>query len=314
MKTCYVVGHKNPDTDSVASAIAYAELKKKEGYDAIPVVAGEVNKGTKLVLEKFGVAAPKTMDFTKTPEACVILVDHNEEGQRADGIIKEHVLEVIDHHRFADFSSADPIFIRVQPVGATSTIIARMYQVRKHIPERGVAGLMLSAILTDTLMFKSPTTTEMDKEMADWLNEIVNIDMFAHAKEIFKAKSDISDMSINAVINKDYKEFEFTAGVKAAVAVFETVDATGPLERKQEFLAELANIKADKGYDYLLFSIVDIINQVSYFLPTSDREVRLLEHVFGGNPDNGIVVLPDVVSRKKQIIPPLEEHFAGHDH
>lgn len=314
MQKCYVVGHKNPDTDSVASAIAYADLKKKEGFDAIPVIAGEANKGTRLVLEKFGVEMPQKVDFKELPEDCVILVDHNEEGQRADGIIKEHVLEVIDHHRFADFSSADPIFIRVQPVGATSTIVARMYQVRNHIPERGVAGIMLSAILTDTLMFQSPTTTQLDKDMAGWLNEIVEIDMMAHANEIFKAKSDISDMAILDVINKDYKEFNFNDHIKTAVAVFETVDATGPLARKDEFLAELIKIKAEKAYDHMLFAVIDIIKKEANFIITDEADDKLIEHVFGNKSSEGITVLEGIVSRKKQIIPKLEEHFAGIEH
>lgn len=314
MKRCYVVGHKNPDTDSVASAIAYADLKKKEGYEAIAAIAGEANKGTKLVLEKFGVGMPEKIDFNEMPEVPVILVDHNESGQRAEGIIKENVLEVIDHHRFADFSSAQPIYIRVQPWGSTSSIITRMYQECNHIPERHIAGILLSAILTDTLMFKSPTTTPKDKEMAEWLNEIVGIDMMEHANEIFKAKSDISDMPIIDVIKKDYKEFNFNDHIKTAVAVFETVDAEGPLGRKDEFKEELEKLKSEKGYDHLLFAVVDIIKQVATFIPSDDRDAKLLKHVFGFDEKEGIVEVPGVVSRKKQIIPPLEEHFAGLKH
>jgi manganese-dependent inorganic pyrophosphatase len=284
------------------------------GVEAEAVVAGEINKGTKLVLDKFEVKHPRTVDFKDVPEESVILVDHNEAGQRAEGLIKEHVIEVIDHHRFADFSSAAPIYIRVHPWGSTSSIVARMYQECNHVPERHVAGLMLSAILTDTLMFKSPTTTINDMQIADWLNEIVDIDMMAHANDIFKAKSDISDLTIGEVIHKDYKEFHFNDHITTAVAVFETVDATGPLARKDEFLAELKKIKADKKYDHMLFSVVDIVNQVANFIPTDEADAELLKHVFGVEVKDGLVVLPGIVSRKKQVIPPLEEHFAGLDH
>jgi manganese-dependent inorganic pyrophosphatase len=214
----------------------------------------------------------------------------------------------------ADFSSAAPIYIRVHTWGATSSIVAKMYQECNHIPEKHVDTLMLSAILTDTLMFKSPTTTVNDMQIADWLNEIAGIDMMAHAKEIFKAKSDISDMTISEVIHKDYKEFHFNDHIKMAVAIFETVDATGPLAKKGEFLAELKNIKAEKKYDHMLFAVVDIVNQVANFIPTDDADAELLKHVFGVDTKDGLVVMPGVVSRKKQVIPPLEEHFAGIDH
>lgn len=307
----YVVGHKNPDTDSVASAIAYADLKRKEGIDAIPAVATEINKGTALVLEKFGVKKPEKVDFKSLPDAQVILVDHNEEGQRADGIIKEHVTEVIDHHRFADFSSATPIYIRVLPWGSTAAIVTKMYQECNHVPEKHIAGLLLSAILTDTLMFKSPTTTENDKAMAAWLNEIAEIDMEAHANEIFKAKSDISDMKAEEVVKKDYKEFHFNSKINMAVAVFETVDAAGPLKRKAEFINEVNKIKEDRGLDYVLFVVVDILKEVAYFVTAGEAEAELATHVFGGTVNDGLLEVPGIVSRKKQMIPPLEEHFAG---
>jgi len=308
----YVIGHKNPDTDSVAAAIGYSELLKMRGEDAVPLVAGEINKGTKLVLEKFGLPAPELSHLIDFPEASVILVDHNEAGQWADNLVKEHVTELIDHHRFGDFSSAKPIYVRTQPVGATSSIIAKMYQECDKKPEKSVAALLLSAILTDTLMFKSPTTTDFDREIAQWLNEIAGLDMMAHAGEIFVAKSDISGMPLLEVINKDFKEFHFNDHAKVGIAMFETVDATGPLARKDEFLAELENVKETNKLDYLLFAIVDIVNQVANFIILSEEEQTLLEHVFGGKVKDGIMSLSGLVSRKKQIVPPLEEHFANH--
>lgn len=310
----YVIGHKNPDTDSVAAAIGYAELLRRRGVDAVPLVAGEINKGTKLVLDKFGLPTPELSHLIDFPEASVVLVDHNESGQWADNLVKEHVTELIDHHRFGDFSSARPIYVRTQAVGATSSIIAKMYQECNEKPDKAVAGLLLSAILTDTLMFKSPTTTDFDRNIADWLNEFAQLDMMPHASEVFAAKSDISDMPLIDVINKDFKEFHFNDHARVGIAMFETVDATGPLSRKEEFMVELAKVKETNKLDYLLFAIVDIVGQVSNFVILSDAEQALLEHVFGGKVDNGIMSLSGLVSRKKQIVPPLEEHFANHDH
>ena len=308
----YVIGHKNPDTDSVAAAIGYAELLKRRGKDAIPLIAGEINKGTRLVLDKFGVEKPALAHLVDFPEASVILVDHNEAGQWADGLVKEHVTELIDHHRFGDFSSAQPIYVRTQPVGSTSSIIAKMYEESNEVPSREIAGLLLSAILTDTLMFRSPTTTDFDRDMARLLNKIVLINMMEHAGEIFAAKSDISDMPLEDVINKDFKEFHFNDHARVGIAVFETVDASGPLTRKDEFIAELIKVKKANNLDYLIFSIVDIAKEIGNFIVVSPAEQSLLEEVFGGKAVADIMTMPDIISRKKQIVPPLEEYFAKH--
>lgn len=310
-KDLFVIGHKNPDTDSVASAIAYADLKSKEGCQATPLIANEINKGSELALKKFGVPKPKMAHLVDFPEAGVILVDHNEAGQWADGLVKEHVYELIDHHRIGDFSTSRAIFMRVEPIGSTSTIITKMYQERGHVPEHHIAGMLLSAILTDTLIFKSPTTTPDDKKMAEWLNEIVEIDLEAHAREIFAAKSDISDVALVTVINKDFKEFHFNSRAKVGIAVFETVEPSGPLARKAEFVEELAKIKTEKKLDYLLFVIVDIVEQQAHFVVSGKEEEALIKEVFGIKIESGIGVAKGIVSRKKQLVPPLEEHFAG---
>jgi len=310
----YIIGHKNPDTDSVASAIGYAELLKRRGKDAVPLVCGEINKGTLLALNKFGLEAPEQAHLIDFPDASVVLVDHNEEGQWADGLVKEHVTELIDHHRFGDFSSAKPIYVRTQPVGATASIITNIYKECDQEPTKEVAGLLLSAILTDTLMFNSPTTTEYDKRAADWLNQIAEIDMPAHAAEVFAAKSDISDMSLEAVINKDFKEFHFNERAKVGIAMFETVDPSGPLARKAEFIKKLKKIKKANRLDFMLFVIVDIVNQVAHFVIPTAEDAALLDHVFTGDMRDDIMSIPGLLSRKKQIVPPLEEHFANHDH
>lgn len=309
-KQLFVVGHKNPDTDSVASAIAYAQLKTDLGQKATPFIASEINRGTKLALEIFGVKCPGKAHLFDFPEYSVVLVDHNESGQWAEGVEAENVVEVIDHHRVGkDFSTEKPIFIRTEPVGATSTIIAKMYQENGLEPEIHVAGLLLSAILTDTLMLKSPTCTDEDEDMANWLNKRVKIDMEEHAKKIFAAKSDISGLSAKEIITRDYKEFHFNHQAKVGISMLETVLAEQALQRKEEFVGELKKLKKEEKLDFALFVISDIVNIKGYALVPGEEESNVIEKLFKSQEKDGIIELPGVVSRKKQVVPPLEEYF-----
>lgn len=312
-KQIFVVGHKNPDTDSVASAIAYAELKTELGQKATPLIASGINQGTKLALETFGVKCPERAHLFDFPEYSVVLVDHNESGQWAEGIKVENVVEVIDHHRVGkDFSTEEPIFIRTEPVGATSTIIAKMYQENNKKPEIHVAGLLLSAILTDTLMLKSPTCTDEDEDMANWLNKRVKIDMEAHAKKIFAVKSDISSLSAKAIIIRDYKEFHFNHKTRVGIAMLETIAAGQALQRKEEFLGELRKLKKEENLDFMLFVISDIVNINGYALVPGKEEASVIEKLYKSKEKDGIIELAGVVSRKKQVVPPLEEYFSTH--
>lgn len=310
-KTIYVVGHKNPDTDSVASAIAYAQLKNLEGKHATPLVSGKINKGTQLALKNFGVRSPKHSHVADFSGAKVILVDHNEEGQWAPGILKEKVTEVIDHHRVGeDFSTDRPIYVRVEPVGSTSTIICKMYKEAEKIPEIHVAGLLLSAILTDTVMFNSPSTTEEDKQMAKWLNGFVKIDMKKHAEDIFVAKSDITGLSTLDLIKKDFKEFHFNGEVKFGITMFETMNLSEILAKKEELIEKMKSFKKKEKLSHLIFVIVDIKGKAGYILSASSKEEELISKVFSRKSQDRVIKIPGIISRKSQIVPVLEEHFS----
>lgn len=198
MSQVFVSGHKSPDTDSIAAALSYSYLKRRLGMDAVAVRAGEINKESRFALDYFDLEEPilVTSVARKNPEdekQKVILVDHNESKQTIDGMDDAEVLEIIDHHRFGDFESENPIFILVRPVGCVNTVIYGLYKANHIKPSREIAGIMLSAIISDTVLFRSPTTTEEDKETAKELAEIAGVDYEAYGMEMLKAGADISD-------------------------------------------------------------------------------------------------------------------------
>lgn len=310
VKKVYVVGHKNPDTDSVASAIAYAELKNIEGIDARPLVSGDINKGTALALKTFGVRCPRHSHKADYNDAAVVLVDHNEEGQWPSGVEKKKVIEVVDHHRVGEnFSTDHPIFVRVEPVGATSTIISKMYYEKGKKPEIHVAGLLLSAILTDTLMLRSPSTTEDDRKMVKWLNARVKVNMKAHAEEIFAAKSDTTGLSILDIVKKDFKEFHFNHETRVGISMFETINPKELLLRAESINNTLTSFKKRQKLNEMIFVIVNIKKMTSLVLCESKSEEKIIKNVFGKNSVNGLVDLPGIVSRKTQLVPALEKYF-----
>src|SRR5690606_18158125 len=193
MSKTLVFGHKNPDTDTITSAIVYAYLKQQLGVDAEAVRLGELNNETKYALEKFNFEAPRLIANVKDEAAQVILVDHNEFQQSADGIEEVQITEVIDHHRVANFQTADPLYFRAEPVGCTATILNKLFKENNVEIPANIAGLMLSAIISDTLLFKSPTCTEQDVKAAEELATIANIDPAQYGLAMLKAGADLSD-------------------------------------------------------------------------------------------------------------------------
>ena len=202
----FITGHKNPDTDSICSAIGYAALKG-EGYAAGR--AGELNPETKFVLERFGLAAPELLQNVVGSE--IILVDHNEAGQAVDGIADAKIIEILDHHKIGGLQTSEPILFCNLPVGCTATIVTMFYQQNGKKPEPAVAGALCSAILSDTLAFRSPTCTELDKKAATELAAIAGIaDVEAYAKEMFMAGSELGNKTEREILYLDFKKF--TAG------------------------------------------------------------------------------------------------------
>ena len=231
-----VFGHKNPDTDTICSAITYAELKNKLGKDVKAVRLGEINEETKYALNYFKVEKPELVENVAGKE--IILVDHNERTQTAEGFEEAKVLELIDHHRISNFNVDEPLYARLEPVGCTATIILKLFKENNLVPSKETAGLMLSAIISDTLLFKSPTCTECDVKAGKELAEIAGVNADEYGLEMLKAGTALGDKSEAELLNMDMKIFEID-GSKIGVAQVNTVNEAEVLERKEKLLLKL---------------------------------------------------------------------------
>ena len=302
-----VFGHKNPDTDTICSAIAYAELKNKLGKDVKAVRLGEVNEETKYALNYFKVEKPELVENVAGKE--IILVDHNERTQTADGFEEAKVLELIDHHRISNFNVDEPLYARVEPVGCTATIILKLFKENGLEPSKETAGLMLSAIISDTLLFKSPTCTQCDAKAGKELAEIAGVDLKEYGLEMLKAGTALGDKSEAELLNMDMKIFEID-GEKIGVAQVNTVNEAEVLERKEKLLSEIDNIIAKEGLKFFMLAITNILTNDSTALVSGNGN-DIIEKAFGEKVDSNLVTLKGVVSRKKQIIPPLTKAIQG---
>ncbi|MES1046725.1 manganese-dependent inorganic pyrophosphatase [Bacillus sp. Gen3] len=305
MEKILVFGHKNPDTDTICSAIAYAELKKKLGVEAEPVRLGEINGETKYALDYFKVDAPRFVQTVANESNGVILVDHNERQQSADDIDQVKVLEVIDHHRIANFETSDPLYYRAEPVGCTATILNKMYKENGVAINKETAGLMLSAIISDSLLFKSPTCTDQDIAAAKELAEIAGVDVDTYGLAMLKAGADLSDKSIEQLISLDAKEFQMGTH-KVEVAQVNAVDTNDVLARKEELEVALTNKISEKNLDLFLFVVTDILNSDSVAIALGNA-ASAVEKAFNVSLENNTAILKGVVSRKKQIVPQLTD-------
>ncbi|MGG3575344.1 manganese-dependent inorganic pyrophosphatase [Bacillus gobiensis] len=298
-----IFGHKNPDTDTICSAIAYADLKNKLGMDAEPVRLGTVNEETQYALDQFQAEVPRLVETVADEVEQVILVDHNERQQSATDIQNVRVIEVIDHHRISNFETSDPLYYRAEPVGCTATILNKLYKENGISVPKNIAGLMLSAIISDSLLFKSPTCTEEDVAAAKELAAIAEVDADSYGLEMLKAGADLSGKSIQELITLDAKEFQM-GSYKVEVAQVNTVDTNEVLARQEELEAAFAKAIADKDLNLFVFVITDILNNDSVVLVSGDAS-NAVEEAFDVKLENGTALLKGVVSRKKQIVPPL---------
>lgn len=305
MSKVLVFGHKNPDTDTITSALVYAYLKQQLGVDAEAVRLGEVNNETKSALEKFGFEAPRLIGNVANEASEVILVDHNERQQSADGIEEVKVTEVIDHHRIANFETSDPLYYRAEPVGCTATILNKIFKENNVEIPSNIAGLMLSAIVSDTLLFKSPTCTEQDVQAGKELAEKAGVDANEYGLAMLKAGADLSDKSLEDLLSLDAKEFTF-GNVKSIVAQVNAVDVNDVLNRKDELVSLLNKNIEENGLQLFFFVVTDILNNDSTAVVVGSAADAAAK-AFGKELDNDLVDLPGVVSRKKQIVPVLTD-------
>lgn len=305
MSKVLVFGHKSPDTDTITSAIVYAYLKQQLGVDAEAVRLGDVNNETQYALDKFGFEAPRLIGNVAEEAADVILVDHNERQQSADGIELVKITEVIDHHRIANFETSDPLYYRAEPVGCTATILNKIFKENNIEIPSNIAGLMLSAIVSDTLLFKSPTCTEQDINAGKELAEIASVNVDEYGLAMLKAGADLSDKSLEDLLSLDAKEFTF-GEAKAVVAQVNAVDVNDVLGRKDELLNLINEYVAENGLNLYFFVVTDILNNDSTAVVVGSVAEEAARS-FGKELVDHLVELPGVVSRKKQIVPVLTE-------
>jgi manganese-dependent inorganic pyrophosphatase len=309
MSKVFIFGHKNPDTDTICSAIAYADLKKELGIDAEPVRLGAVNGETQFALDQFGAEVPRLVETVANEVNEVILVDHNERQQSVSDIDQVRVLEVIDHHRIANFETSDPLYYRAEPVGCTATILNKLYKENSVAIKKEIAGLMLSAIISDSLLFKSPTCTEQDVEAARELAEIAGVNAESYGLEMLKAGADISDKTVAELITLDAKEFQM-GDHKVEVAQVNVVDPNDVLARQEEVEAEIYKVVAEKKLDLFVFVVTDILNNDSVAVALGNK-TEAVEKAFNVALQNNTAILKGVVSRKKQIVPVLTDALSN---
>lgn len=302
MSKILVMGHKNPDTDSICSAIAYANLKKELGFEVEAVRLGTISKETQFILDYLKLDAPRLINEVKEGDK-IILVDHNEAGQSVDGRDKATILEIIDHHKI-DLKTSDPINLRFETVGCSSTIISKMYGEKNVNISKEMATVMLSAIMSDTLIFKSPTCTEEDVVQGKKLAEIAGLDYEVYGKELLIAGTSLDDKTAYEIVNIDCKPFEF-GNQKAAVAQVNTVDIFAVLARKAELEEVMKELMAKDSLDFVALMITDIITNSTELYVVGDKTLTI--KTFGMSEGAETVFLPNVVSRKKQIVPPYTD-------
>ena len=301
----YVIGHQQPDTDTICSAIAYAGLKQAQGTDAIPARAGEVNPETKFVLDRWDVESPSLLDDAAGNQ--IILVDHNEYSQTVPGARDAKIVEVVDHHRIGDVETSGPIFFRTEPVGSTATILTQLYDDVGETIDTQTAGLLLSGLLSDTVVLRSPTTTDRDQVVADRLAEIAGVDIEEYGKKLLQRKSKIGEKSPREMVLSDFKEFEFGSH-QVGIGQVETVEPAVVLNQREDVLAAMDDVTAERGYTVFLLLVTDLLEEDTTALVAGDGMDTVedgLETTFTDRE----AFLPGVMSRKKQVVPPLEDIF-----
>ena len=291
MENVLVFGHKNPDTDTICSSLAYAMYKQEIGEKVEAVRLGEINNETKYVFDYLGIEAPKMIES---------ISDHNEFNQSVDNIENAQILEVIDHHRVDNFHTSQPLMMNLQPLGCSATIIYNMMKASGFVPNKVIATLLCSAIVSDSLLFQSPTCTPVDQEVSLELASIAGLDVNEYGMAMLKAGTDLSMYSASELIGIDNKTFDTQDG-QINVSQVNTVSVDEVLKNKHEIVAALNAKKADEGLSQCILLITDIINADSTSLIVGDEDKFAKK--FNTEVVDNQAFLPGVLSRKKQIVP-----------
>lgn len=301
-----VFGHKAPDTDATGSAIIWSwYLNEARGQHAAPFVQDEPNAEAKFVLERWNLECPALLGRVMAGDDLAI-VDTNNPAELPDGIDSANIVAVMDHHLIAGgLQTSQPIEFVVRPVAATATVIAGvMGDALGEAPE-SIKGMMLSCIISDTLEFRSPTTTNEDRELALRLAAELGVGISDHAAELFAAKSDVSHLSASELLRLDSKIYDTTRG-KFRITVLETTSPSGILERKDELIGSMASVASEDGVEEILVFVIDILGEEATLVIPNDSVRSTVESAFGVRSESDMVVLPGVISRKKQIVPALQ--------
>ena len=303
--TTLVLGHKSPDTDSTGSPILWAwYLNEVKGQSAEAVLLGEPNTEAAFLLAKWDLPKPRIISDLDENQPCVI-VDTNNPAELPAGVNGADVQAIIDHHKLVGgLETKGPIEITIRPLACTATImIDLMGDDAAKMPD-WAKGTALTCILSDTLEFRSPTTTPHDKAVAEQLASDLGIDIPTYAAEMFAAKSDVSAFSDAELLRMDSKEYE-VAGTKFRVSVLETTAPDTVLSRKASLMAAMPTVASEDGVEQVLLFVVDILNEEATLLVPNDLVKTVAEKSFGATVSGDSVVLPGIMSRKKQIIPSL---------
>lgn len=303
----YVVGHKIPDSDSICSAIALSYLKSTLGEETVPARLGELSPETLFILERFGFEQPELK--TSYAGESLYIVDHSDRVQGPDDIDDATILGIIDHHKLGDITTSAPLECWIRPVGCTNTIIKMMYDFHGVEIPKDIAGAMMCAILSDTVIFKSPTCTTADIKCVEALAEIAGIeDPKALGMEMFKVKSAVEGTPVRDLVLRDFKDFDMNGNL-VGIGQLEVIDLSIFDEMKADLEADIAALKAEGNRHSVLLLLTDIMKEGSEVLVVSDN-ADLTEKAYGKASVDGKVWLDGVLSRKKQVVPPLQESFA----
>ncbi|OIP77151.1 MAG: manganese-dependent inorganic pyrophosphatase [Parcubacteria group bacterium CG2_30_44_11] len=302
-----VFGHISPDTDATGSAIIWAwYLNEHTSYDATPYVLGELNSETKFVLNRFNLSVPELLPPLTVGEE-VVIVDTNNPQELPESINETRIIQIVDHHKLVGGLITEvPITITMRPLACTATVMYDVMGIDAAELPVEIVGVMLSCILSDTLEFRSPTTTPHDKEVAEMLALALGIDIPSFAVELFAAKSDISDFSDIGLVRLDSKKFD--VGEKnLRVSVVETTNPETVLARKAGIVAAIETVVTEEhDVDDVLFFIVDILKEEATVLTYNELTKQIVEASFGVTVTGDTEVLPGIMSRKKQILPALK--------
>lgn len=305
LKKTYIFGHKNPDTDSVASSICLSYLKNKLGFLTEPKILGKLNNETKFILKKFNIPCPNIINNIDD-NINVILVDHNELNQSLDCLNKNQIIEIIDHHKVS-IDINNPINILTIPTGSTCTIISMLYRYYNILIPKNICWLLLCGIISDTLLLKSPTSTNLDSKEIKLIQDQLEIndeDVHNLGMEMFIEGSNIENYSIEELINSDFKEININ-NKKIGISQILTTNVNPIINNKDDYINFIDKEKIRNNYYLYLIVVTDILNEGSYLFYDNENKI-ILDKIFNLNCNQGIFI-NGLVSRKKQIIPKLSQ-------